>query len=63
MCVHVCLLFFPTSYSGFVLIKFDIFWIAEKPANIMAFPEVKQKFLQQLKENLNQGKLAMTLAK
>lgn len=48
-------------YIGYVFTKFDSFWRAEKPDDIMSFPKVKAKFLEQLTSDITAGNIVMSL--
>lgn len=46
---------------GFIFVKFDAFWEAEEPENVMAFPQVKTKFCEEFKSDIHQRKVILSL--
>ncbi len=46
---------------GCVLSRFDTFWMSKEPENIMAYPKLKEEFLQELRSEVDSGNILLTL--
>lgn len=57
--IHVHVLLSLTT--GYLLVEFDKFWIAKEPENVMAFPQLKAEFVDQLSWKLRQDDITVLM--
>ena len=53
VCACSVVVFCSSSQATYTFNKFNIFWVKEKPDNVMAFPSVKDQFAANLKTKLS----------
>lgn len=41
-----------TLFTAYLLVTFDLYWMEQKPENVMVFPQIREQFATRLKEKL-----------
>ena len=46
---------------GYLFVEFDKFWLSKEPENVMAFPQLRSEFVDQLSWKLKQDNITVLL--
>ena len=57
----VIIAIYTLAILGYLFVEFDKFWLSKEPENVMAFPQLRSEFVDQLSWKLKQDNITVLL--